>query len=80
MDNQHKLIKNYRDLTQDEIDCINKIKELGEKLGEMYDYLAVTNLQTGGHQVDMRWLNEGRTDLQKGISCWVRAVAQPEGF
>lgn len=80
MDNQHKLIKNYRDLTQDEIDCINKIKALGEKLGEMYDYLAVTNSQTGGHQIDMRWLNEGRTDLQKGISCWVRAVAQPGGF
>lgn len=80
MDNQHKKIKGYRDLTQDEIDCMNKIKSLGEELGQLYDYLAGANCQTGGHQIDMRWLNEGRTDLQKGIMCWVRAVAQPTTF
>lgn len=80
MKDQHKLIKGYRDLTQDEIDCMNKIKVLGEELGKLYDYLAITNANTGNHQIDMRWLNEGRTDLQKGIMCWVRAVAQPTTF
>jgi|688.fasta_scaffold12495_12 hypothetical protein len=80
MKDQHTLIKGYRDLTQDEIDCMNKIKSLGEELGKLYDYLAVTNANTGNHQIDMRWLNEGRTDLQKGIMCWVRAVAQPTSF
>ena len=80
MDNQHKLIKGYRDLTQDEIDCMNKVKLLGEEIGKLYDYLAVTNAQTANHQIDMGWLNEGRTDLQKGIMCWVRSIAQPTSF
>ena len=80
MDNQHKLIKGYRDLTQDEIDCMNKVKLLGEEIGKLYDYLAVTNAQTANHQIDMSWLNEGRTDLQKGIMCWVRSIAQPTSF
>jgi molybdate-binding protein len=30
MDNQHKKIKGYRDLSQEEIDLMNRIKELGE--------------------------------------------------
>lgn len=80
MKDQHKFIKGYRDLTQDEIDCMNKIKNLGEELGKLYDYLAATNANTANHQIDMCWLNEGRTDLQKGIMCWVRAVAQPTSF
>lgn len=32
MDNQHKHIKNYRDLTQQEIDLMNRIKQKGEEL------------------------------------------------
>ncbi|MBH2974469.1 Acb2/Tad1 domain-containing protein [Serratia marcescens] len=80
MENQHRKIAGYRELTQDEIDCMNKVKALGEELGKLYDYLLSTNSDTGGHQIDMRWLNEGRMDLQKGIMCWVRAVAQPTTF
>lgn len=32
MDNQHKKIKGYRDLSQDEIDLMNRIKEKGQEL------------------------------------------------
>lgn len=28
----------------------------------------------------MRWLNEGRTDLQKGLMCIRRAIEKPQGF
>jgi hypothetical protein len=80
MENQHRKIAGYRELTQDEIDCMNKVKALGEELSKLHDYLAATNVQTGGHQIDPRWLAEGRTDLQKGIMCWVRAIAQPTTF
>lgn len=80
MENQHRKINGYRELTQDEIDCMNKVKELGEQLGDMFQYLAATNAQTGGHQIDMRWLNIGKTHLQQGIMAWVRAVAQPTTF
>lgn len=80
MKDQHKLIKGYRDLTQDEIDCMNRIKALGEELGILCDYLAATNANTGNYQIDLRWLAEGKTELQKGIMCLVRAVAQPTSF
>ena len=35
MDNQHRQIKGYRELTQNEIDKMNIIKEMGVKLGEL---------------------------------------------
>lgn len=35
MENQHKLIKGYRDLSQEEIDLMNKIKELASQVGEV---------------------------------------------
>lgn len=33
MENQHKKIKGYRDLTQSEIDLMNRLKEKGEEMG-----------------------------------------------
>ncbi|OTA14611.1 hypothetical protein Xvie_03548 [Xenorhabdus vietnamensis] len=75
MENQHRKITGYRELTQDEIDCMNKIKALGEEIDQLYEHLVKPNTD-----VDMRWLLEGRTDLQKGIMCWVRAVAKPTTF
>ena len=80
MDNQHRKIAGYRELTQDEIDCMNKVKALGVELGKLHDYLAATNAQTANHQIDMRWLSIGKTHLQQGIMAWVRAVAQPTSF
>ena len=35
MDNQHKLIKGYRDLSEDEIALMNEIKAQGEILGAL---------------------------------------------
>jgi hypothetical protein len=39
MDNQHKQIKGYRDLSQNEIDLMNKIKALAEQVGELVNEL-----------------------------------------
>ena len=36
MDNQHKLIKGYRDLTQSEIDGMNSIKSLEVDTGNLF--------------------------------------------
>jgi len=80
LDNQHKQIKGYRDLNQDEIDCMNKIKQKGIELGELIEDLATYNAQTGGHAIDMRWLAIGKTDLQTGLMALTRAVAQPTTF
>ena len=37
MDNQHKLIKGYRDLTQQEIDLINRVKAIAEEVSVVVD-------------------------------------------
>ena len=74
MDNQHQKITGYRDLSQAEIDLMNKIKQKGVELGE----LAAQLQDTPG--LDKRWVHIGTTDLQRGIMAWVRSVAQPTTF
>lgn len=74
MDNQHKQIKGYRDLSQAEIDLMNEVKAEGERLRELTDRIKALP------GTDPRWLATGVTDLQKGIMCVVRAIAKPTTF
>lgn len=80
MDNQHKLIKGYRDLTQDEINLMNEGKALANLVGAYVEKLQAMNVQTGNQCIDVRWLSIGRTDLQKGFMSVIRSIAQPESF
>jgi hypothetical protein len=74
MENQHKKITGYRDLTQEEIDSMNEIKAIGIKLGELVEKLeSIEN-------IDKRWLDAGKLDLQMGIMAIVRSVARPTVF
>jgi hypothetical protein len=75
LDNQHKHIKGYRDLSESDIELINEIKAAGEQLRHL-----IAALKALGPHLDQRWIAEGNTDLQKGIMCLVRGVAQPESF
>lgn len=74
MENQHRLIKGYRDLSEGEIAAMNKIKEKAIELGEMVKELE------GKAWTDKRWVAIGKTDLQTGIMALVRSVAKPETF
>lgn len=74
MDNQHKKIKGYRDLSQEEINLMNKIKEKGEELGSLVQ--EIDSLDS----TDRRWSDIGSTHLQQGIMALVRSVAKPESF
>ena len=74
MENQHRKIKGYRELSQSEIDAMNEIKSKGAELGEL-----VTKLR-GMDGLDQRWLSIGATDLQTGLMALTRAVAQPTSF
>ncbi len=74
MDNQHRQIKGYRDLTQAEIDYMNCTKELGNKLGEL-----ITSLESLP-DIDRRWLAMGKSSLQVGIMEIVRSIAKPNSF
>ena len=74
MENQHRLIKGYRELTQEEISLMNDIKALGVELGAM----IATMKQMP--DLDQRWVAIGATDLQTGLMALTRAVAKPETF
>ena len=74
MDSQHKKIKGYRDLSQDEIDLMNEGKELSVKVGEYIDKLQAKA------SLDQRWIAEGKTDLQKGFMSAIIGIAQPSTF
>ncbi|HCA5258079.1 TPA: hypothetical protein MW256_000187 [Acinetobacter baumannii] len=74
MENQHKHIKGYRDLTQAEIDLMNEIKTKGAELGELVAKLRATD------GLDQRWISIGAIDMQTGLMALTRGVAQPTSF
>ena len=71
---QHEKISGYRQLTPREIDDMNRIKALGQELGQLLDCLDENE------DYDKRWLEIGRTELQKGLMATTRAVARPTNF
>lgn len=74
MDNQHRQIKGYRELSQQEIDAMNEIKAMGAQIGALVEKLRA---QDG---LDQRWVSIGATDMQKGLMALTRGVAQPTFF
>lgn len=74
MENQHRQITGYRELTQEEIDLMNEIKAQGENLRAL-----MLKLQRSP-DLDQRAVSIAQTNLQQGIMWAVRSVAQPESF
>ena len=74
MENQHRQIKGYRELSQEEIDLMNTIKTKGIELGELIAKLRATE------GLDQRWVSIGATDMQTGLMALTRGVAQPTFF
>lgn len=85
MDNQHRQIKGYRELSQAEIDLMNEIKVKGAELGELVKKLEenqarITAEHGTGDAEPFRWIAIGKTNLQQGLMALTRAVAKPEFF
>lgn len=74
MENQHRQIKGYRELSQEEINLMNEIKSKGAELGELVAKLRATE------GLDQRWISIGATDFQTGLMALTRGVAQPTFF
>ena len=74
MDNQHKLIKGYRDLSASEIALMNEGKALAEQVGAFIEKLAADQ------STDKRWVAVGKTHLQQGFMAAIRGIAQPTTF
>ena len=74
MENQHRQIKGYRELSQDEIDAMNAVKLLGVEIGNQISALQ------DDENIDQRWVAIGKTQLQQGLMALTRAVAKPDFF
>ena len=71
MDNQHKNITGYRDLSQSEIDAMNTIKSLEKDAGDLFKQIGKIE------GVDQRLLALAKTNLQQGFMWFVRSIAKP---
>lgn len=74
MENQHRQIKGYRELGQEEIDLMNEVKTKGVELGALVEKLKALE------STDKRWVSIGATDLQTGLMALTRSIAKPEFF
>ena len=72
MDNQHKHIKGYRDLSETEIGLMNDIKEYERGWNRLIDRLQATA------GIDQRNVALAKTHGEDAFMRAVRAVAQPE--
>lgn len=95
MENQHRKIAGYRELSQEEIDLMNRIKEFGPQLealcedlishieGQLLNAYAANSEEEAERIVKaeaIEWLEQGKKNLQLGLMCLTRSVAQPSFF
>lgn len=86
MDNQHRKIKGYRELSQAEIDLMNRIKTHGVALGELVEDLRNAREPYAQDEpetplsCDQRWVAIGANQLQQGLMALTRSVARPDFF
>jgi len=86
MDNQHRKISGYRELTQEEIDLMNEAKELESRCLALHEKTRQhLSAQGSPEEVDrqnnaqaMRWHAIARTDIETGFMALVRSIAQPQ--
>jgi hypothetical protein len=74
VDNQHRQIKGYRELTTEEIALMNEVKAKGEELRELLQKVR----ETPG--TDARATAIAQTELQTALMWLTRAIARPESF
>lgn len=92
MDNQHRKISGYRELTETEIELMNKIKEKEREVLKLIKQVHEYNKAVVAYALDnpgteeakdimdaesMRWCVTAKTDIEKGFMCLVRSVARP---
>lgn len=71
MENQHRKISGYRDLSQAEIDAMNDVKGLEARFNGMIDRLR------GIDGIDQRNVALAQTEGENAFMRAVRAIAQP---
>jgi len=74
LENQHRKITGYRELTQQEIDLMNEIKDHGIVIASLVEKVQ------GIPGADLRWASIAKTHLQEGFMALTRSVAKPTSF
>lgn len=67
-------ITGYRELSLDDIQLINLIKDVADEVGRFVEG-AMEDPDT-----DKRWVSIAKTDLQTGFMALIRSVAKPTSF
>ena len=88
MENQHREIKGYRELSQEEIYLMNRIKDKGAEIEQPVKQVQQLNSSTDDEDFAelvrrseaFLWSAIAKTDIQTGIMALTRAVAKPEFF
>lgn len=89
MDNQHRKIKGYRELNQQEIDLMNQIKTKGAELQQLIFDCRGVDVETGkngdrDHDEALdeaaRWRSIANTHFQQGLMALTRSVAKPNFY
>lgn len=80
MENQHRKITGYRELSEEEIALMNLIKHEGVELKGLYDKaMDHINQDVSIDPTERRrWLAIGRTHYQQGLMALTRAIAAPD--
>lgn len=71
VDNQHRKIEGYRELTEEEIALMNEVKELNKQCLDM-----IEKLQTYPTLLH-RDLTISKVNIQQGFMWMIRAIAKP---
>ena len=88
MENQHRLIKGYRELSQEEIDLMNRIKiaeaQTLELVAEVRQHVVKQMVHGNDDEAEritdanpIRWQSIATSHIEQGFMALVRAVAQP---
>ena len=75
MENQHREITGYRELSKEEIKLMNEIKAASERIARLICDVNLRNPENDG-----RSLSLARTNLQQGFMWLTRSVAKPTTF
>jgi hypothetical protein len=65
-------IKGYRELSEQDIELVNLIKEAEIQVGELWRMVIEQNAP------DRRWTAVAKTHFQEGFTALVRSVTKPE--
>jgi len=95
MDNQHRQIKGYRELTAADIALMNEVKAMGPQLQALFEKVGthIAQQRTQATETDNaqeterlqqaepeKWLNWARDTSQTAVMYATRAIAQPTFF